>query len=177
MQAQQAEPPAYSLHSDTAMKLKDVIAYCLVISFGIILAMHFVLFWVFGGVFIYEDNKAVLLLETIMSVAILGFGIERLLSSPARANDHTSSEAAFDGERAARTEDDDLQAAISAQTRRAALRREISSPDISPYTGGPVRLDSDIVACIRRLPSPHHDAPAVRIGSAWTQEEGLSLQN
>ena len=107
MHAHQKESSDHGLRSDTPMKIKDVIAYCLVISLGIILAMHFVLFWIFGGVFIYEDNKAVLLLETIMSIAILGFGIERLLSSPARANDHTSSEAAFDGERAARTGDDD----------------------------------------------------------------------
>jgi len=158
------------------MKIKDVIAYCLVISLGIILAMHFVLFWIFGGVFIYEDNKAVLLLETIMSVAILGFGIERLLSSPGSVSGRTP-EAALDGERAARTEDDDLQATISARTSRAALHREISSPEIGPYTAGPLKLDRDIAAGSRRLPSPHHTAPAVRIGLAWTQEEGLSLQN
>lgn len=118
------------------MKIKDVIAYCLVISLGIILAMHFVLFWIFGGVFIYEDNKAVLLLETIMSVAILGFGIERLLSAPGWVSDRTL-DPAFDGERAARTAADDVQARVPAQTNRAALR----------------------------------------IGPAWTQEEGLSLQN
>jgi hypothetical protein len=154
------------------MKLKDVIAYCLVISLGIILAMHFVLFWIFGGVFIYEDNKAVLLLETVMSVAILGFGIERLLSAPGSVNDHAP-EAAFNGERAARTADDDLQATISARTNRPAPRRALYAPDIGPYTAGPVKLDSAIAAR-SRPPSPHH---ATRIGPAWMQEEGLSLQS
>ncbi len=63
------------------MKLKDAIAYSLVISLGIILVIHFALFWVYGGVFIYEDNKVILAIETIMSLAILIFGIERLLNS------------------------------------------------------------------------------------------------
>jgi len=62
------------------MQLKDVIASCLVISLGIILAVHFALFWAYGGVLIYEDNKIILLIETVMSLTILGFGIERLLS-------------------------------------------------------------------------------------------------
>lgn len=63
------------------MTLKDAIASCLVIALGIILIIHFALFWVYGGVFIYESNKIILTLETIMSVLIIGFGFERLLSS------------------------------------------------------------------------------------------------
>jgi hypothetical protein len=63
------------------MTLKDVIAYCLVISLGLILAVHFALFWIYGGVFIYENNKVVLVLETVMSIAILCFGLERLIHS------------------------------------------------------------------------------------------------
>jgi len=63
------------------MKIKDVIASCLIISLGIILVGHFILFWIYGGVFIYENNKIVLFAETIMSIAILGFGIERLLTT------------------------------------------------------------------------------------------------
>jgi hypothetical protein len=63
------------------MTAKDVIASCLVIALGIILVLHFALFWVYGGVYIYESNKVILLLETIMSIAILGFGVERLLAS------------------------------------------------------------------------------------------------
>jgi hypothetical protein len=63
------------------MALRDVIAYCLVIALGIILALHFALFWLYGGVFIYESNKIVLVVETAMSVAILGFGFERLAKS------------------------------------------------------------------------------------------------
>ncbi len=101
--------PDRSASTQTAMTLKDVIAYCLVISLGLILAIHFALFWIYGGVFIYEDNKTILLLETIMSVAIFGFGIERLLSSVGRQHEHSPSRAradqrthhTYDGERAA----------------------------------------------------------------------------
>ncbi len=63
------------------MTIKDVIASCLVIALGIILVMHFAFFWVYGGVYIYESNKVILLLETVMSITILGFGVERLLAS------------------------------------------------------------------------------------------------
>lgn len=72
------------------MTLKEVIASCLVIALGIILIVHFTLFWVYGGVFIYESNKIILTLETVMSVAIIGFGFERLLSS---SNNKLSKEA------------------------------------------------------------------------------------
>ena len=63
------------------MTIKDVIASCLVIALGIILVIHFAFFWVYGGVYIYESNKVILLLETVMSITILGFGVERLLAS------------------------------------------------------------------------------------------------
>ena len=62
------------------MTIKDIVASCLVIALGIILVLHFALFWVYGGVYIYESNKVVLLVETVMSIAILGFGVERLLT-------------------------------------------------------------------------------------------------
>ena len=63
------------------MTLKNVIASSLVIALGLILIVHFALFWVYGGVFIYENNRVILAIETLMSVTIIGFGIERLLSS------------------------------------------------------------------------------------------------
>ena len=66
--------------SDRMMSLKDVIASCLVIALGIILAIHFAMFWMYGGVFIYETNKIILIVETTMSIAIMGFGLERLVS-------------------------------------------------------------------------------------------------
>ena len=62
------------------MTIKDIVASCLVIALGIILVLHFALFWVYGGVYIYESNRGVLLVETVMSIAILGFGVERLLT-------------------------------------------------------------------------------------------------
>jgi hypothetical protein len=92
----QPRRPDRSTGTYAAMTLKDVIAYCLVISLGLILAIHFALFWIYGGVFIYEDNKTILLLETIMSVAIFGFGIERLLSSVGRQHEHSPSHARTD---------------------------------------------------------------------------------
>ena len=67
------------------MTVKDTIASCLIIALGAILALHFALFWVYGGVFIHESNKVILTVETVMSVAIIGFGLERLASS-ARSN-------------------------------------------------------------------------------------------
>jgi len=63
------------------MTLKEVIASCLVIALGVILIIHFALFWIYGGVFIYENNKVILALETLMSITIIGFGFERLLST------------------------------------------------------------------------------------------------
>jgi hypothetical protein len=62
------------------MTLKEVIASSLVIALGLILIIHFTLFWIYGGVFIYESNKVILALETIMSIGIIGFGFERLIS-------------------------------------------------------------------------------------------------
>lgn len=56
---------------------RDVIASCLVIALGVILVIHFAFLGVYGGVYIYENNKVVLLVETVMSIAILGFGVER----------------------------------------------------------------------------------------------------
>ena len=50
------------------------------IAFGAILAINFTLFWVFGAVLIQEANTAILVLELAMSIAIFGFGVERLAS-------------------------------------------------------------------------------------------------
>lgn len=63
------------------MTLKEIIAYCLVVALGLILIIHFTLFWIYGGVFIYESNKIILALETLMSIGIIGFGFERLIST------------------------------------------------------------------------------------------------
>ena len=59
-------------------------AYCLVVALGLILIIHFTLFWIYGGVFIYEHNKIILTLETLMSIGIIGFGFERLISTSAK---------------------------------------------------------------------------------------------
>lgn len=68
-------------YKSIVMELKEVIASCLVICLGLILAIHFALFWIYdGGVLIYENSKVILSIETVMSIAILCFGIERLIS-------------------------------------------------------------------------------------------------
>ena len=63
------------------MTIKDTIASCLIIALGTILALHFTLFWLYGGVFIHESNKVILTIETAMSAAIIVFGMERLVAS------------------------------------------------------------------------------------------------
>ncbi len=66
------------------MTLREIMAYCLVLALGLILIIHFILFWMYGGVFIYEHNKIILALETFMSIGIIGLGIERLISASIR---------------------------------------------------------------------------------------------
>ena len=83
------------------MTLKEVIASCLVIALGIILIIHFALFWIYGGVFIYENNKIILALETLMSITIIGFGFERLLST---SNKKYSKEATATSQRKAQNQ-------------------------------------------------------------------------
>ena len=73
-----------SVAGDTVMGLKATLASCLVIALGLILAIHFTLFWMYGGVFIYESNKVLLSIETAMSFTIVGFGMERLINSTIR---------------------------------------------------------------------------------------------
>jgi hypothetical protein len=73
-----------STAGETFMGLKATLASCLVIALGLILAIHFTLFWIYGGVFIYESNKVLLSIETTMSFTILGFGMERFISSTIR---------------------------------------------------------------------------------------------
>lgn len=61
--------------------LKRTISSILVLALGIILAYHFVLFWIQGHVIIAEPNKVALFLETLLSFGIIAFGIERVLRS------------------------------------------------------------------------------------------------
>jgi len=63
------------------MSLRNIIAFSLVVALGVILVIHFTMFWIYGGVFIYEDNRIILAIETLMSITIIGFGFERLISS------------------------------------------------------------------------------------------------
>ena len=60
-------------------QLKKLLTGCLVLSFGIILAYIFSLFWVQGAIILTEPNRYILLGETIMSVFIIAFGVRLLL--------------------------------------------------------------------------------------------------
>jgi len=60
-------------------QLDKFLTGCLVLSFGIILAYIFSVFWVHGDIILTEPNKLILLSETIMSVAIIAFGVRLLL--------------------------------------------------------------------------------------------------
>jgi len=60
-------------------QLDKFLTGCLVLSFGIILAYIFSLFWVQGAIILTEPNKFILLGETVMSVFIVAFGVRLLL--------------------------------------------------------------------------------------------------
>jgi len=60
-------------------QLNKFLTGCLVLSFGIILAYIFSLFWVQGTIILTEPNKLILLSETIMSVFIIAFGVRLFL--------------------------------------------------------------------------------------------------
>jgi hypothetical protein len=149
------------------MTIKDVIAYCLVISLGIILAIHFVMFWVYGGVFIYEDNKTILILETMMSVAIFGFGIERLVASTGRQHNAAPRRAA-DGEAIA---------SIHAARGESTQDQEPGAAGSAPSTPTPVRPRQNLPTpgLSRDLFHAIHE-PAQSAGLQIGHKEGHSLQ-
>ena len=55
--------------------MSKLIASLLVIAFGVILLVHLIPLCIWGEVKIYEYSRAIAITETIMSVAILLFGI------------------------------------------------------------------------------------------------------
>ena len=61
--------------------MRRIIASCLVIAFGVALALNLAYFWTDGGVYIYEDNRVILIIESAMAVGIIGFGIMRLVNT------------------------------------------------------------------------------------------------
>lgn len=63
------------------MSIRRVIANALVIAFGLLLIFHFAMIWIYGEVFIYETNKVILALETVMGIAILYLGFNQLLKT------------------------------------------------------------------------------------------------
>ena len=63
------------------LKLRKFLAGCLVLSFGIMCAYIFSLFWIQGPVILTEPNKFILFGETIMSLFIIFFGLELFVRS------------------------------------------------------------------------------------------------
>ena len=55
--------------------MRELLAGCLVLSFGIICAYIFSLFWIQGPIILTEPNKLVLFFETVMSLFIIVFGL------------------------------------------------------------------------------------------------------
>ena len=66
---------------DWGQALRKLVSSCLVLSMGIILAYHFYLFWTVGSVIIEEPNRVILLIESMISLAIIAFGLELLLQN------------------------------------------------------------------------------------------------
>ncbi len=57
--------------------LREHLGNWLIAAFGIVLLVHFVLFWTSGDVRIFEHNRYVLGVETAMAVLIIVLGVER----------------------------------------------------------------------------------------------------
>jgi hypothetical protein len=61
------------------MKIRVYILSLLAFAMASFLLVHFGLIWAYGKFYIYESNPLVLILETTMMVAILGFSFYCLL--------------------------------------------------------------------------------------------------
>ena len=71
----------YSDSGEMIMALKDLLASSLVIALGVLLVIQLGALWMYGGLFIYESNKVILVLETVLGITIIAFGVKRLVSS------------------------------------------------------------------------------------------------
>ena len=64
---------------DWGQAFRNLVSGCLILSLGIILVYHFSLFWIVGSVIIEEPNKMILFFETLISLAIIAFGLDLLV--------------------------------------------------------------------------------------------------
>lgn len=64
----------------TWTRAKELFGDFLIVFLGVWLLAHLVLFWLHGWIFIGENSKLVLTLETILAVGILALGIDRFLT-------------------------------------------------------------------------------------------------
>lgn len=61
--------------------LRSVIGAALVVALFVLLAVNFSMMWLNGGgYFLYEDNRFILVCETVMTALIGLFGVERVVS-------------------------------------------------------------------------------------------------
>lgn len=58
--------------------MREIIGDLLIIALGIILILHFILFWFYGWILVGEPSKIILGVETAMAIGVLALGIERL---------------------------------------------------------------------------------------------------
>jgi hypothetical protein len=65
--------------------IRDIVASLLLIAFGCILLLHFVLIWIYGTVRVYENSTIILAVETILALGIMVFGVERFFHHRNRA--------------------------------------------------------------------------------------------
>ena len=57
--------------------MREIIGDALIIALGLILIVHFGLFWYYGWIRIGEPSRIILGIETVMALAILYLGIDR----------------------------------------------------------------------------------------------------
>ena len=59
--------------------MREIIGDALIIALFVLLALNFTLFWLWGGYYFYENNRVILIVETVMTAGIGIIGIERLI--------------------------------------------------------------------------------------------------
>jgi hypothetical protein len=64
----------------TWTRAKELFGDFLIVFLGVWLLAHLVLFWLHGWIFVGENSKLVLTLETILALGIVVLGIDRILT-------------------------------------------------------------------------------------------------
>jgi len=62
------------------MKLRKCLLSVLAVGMGTCLLSNFISIWIFGKYYIYESNRLILVIETLMMVIIIAFSLFSLFS-------------------------------------------------------------------------------------------------